>query len=630
MFREPSLLPVSVYGGFMARTAPHRATAGFIGLLLVALGGVVARAADPQPYTVTLKPTGNAALDAALTSSASLISLQKNAPVGPFALVTRAQQDEDRFRTALNSFGYYKAHIAISIANRALDDPGLVPFLDQAPADPPVPVQASFDLGPLFHIGQVDIQGTVPAEARSGLGLVQGQPALAASVLAARQNLLDAIRQAGYPLATVDMPPATVRLATDTLDVDFKADTGPKAVIGPVTVTGLKNMNEDFVRRRLLLHEGEPYSPAAIEKARADLASLGVFSQVRAMPAEHLNAQGQLPVTFDVAERKLHSVDISAAYSTDLGPNFNVGWHDRNLFGNAEQLNITAGNQFGGTAVTKPGFLAGIQFIKPDFLARDQSLEADLNIIDQSLQAYEQKAVTEKIAINRKLSDHWTGSVGVLGEQENITQESVERHYNLVGLPVTAKYDDTDSLFDPTKGIRVVLSATPLESLGGYHNSAFAIVQASGSTYFDFSGTGRSILAVRGLIGEASGASVFSLPPDQRFYAGGSSTVRGYRYQSVGPQFPNNREPTGGTAIAAGGIEFRQRFLENYGVVAFVDTGQVTARGSPYSSSWQVGAGIGARYYTSIGPIRLDFAVPLNKRPGDDSFEVYIGIGQAF
>ena len=613
----------------MARLARFHATAGLIGLLLVALAGA-AHAADPQPYIVTLKPTGNAALDAALTSSASLISLQKSAPVGPFALVARAQQDQGRFQTALNSFGYYKARIDLTIAGRALDDPGLVALLDRAPADPPVPVQASFVLGPLFHIGQIRIEGPVPAEARAGLGLAQGQPALAADVLAARQRLSDAIRQAGYPLATVDMPPATLQLATDTLDVDFKADPGPKAVIGPITITGLQSMNESFVRQRLLLHEGEPYSPAAIEKARADLASLGVFSVVRSMPADHVNAQGQLPVTFDVTERKLHAVDISVAYSTDLGPTFDVGWHDRNLFGNAEQLNITASNQFGGTDVTKPGFLAGIQFLKPDFLARNQTLEADLNIIDQNLQAYDQKAVTEKVALNRKLSDHWTGSVGVLGEQENITQEDITRHYNLIGLPITAKYDDTDSLFDPTKGIRAALSATPLESLGGYHNSAFAIVQAAGSTYFDLSGAGRSILAVRGLIGEASGASVFSLPPDQRFYAGGRSTVRGYRYQSVGPQFPNNHEPTGGTAIAAGGVEFRQRILQNYGVVAFVDAGEVTARGSPYSSSLQVGAGIGARYYTSIGPIRLDFAVPLDRRAGDDSFEVYIGIGQAF
>jgi translocation and assembly module TamA len=137
------------------------------------------------------------------------------------------------------------------------------------------------------------------------------------------------------------------------------------------------------------------------------------------------------------------------------------------------------------------------------------------------------------------------------------------------------------------------------------------------------------VIAMRGLTGKAFGVDLFSLPPDQRFYAGGSGTVRGFRYQSVGPQFPDGN-PTGGTAISAGSLELRQRILDKYGVVAFVDAGQVTANGAPFTSNWRVGAGIGARYYTSIGPIRLDVAIPLNREPHGDAFELYIGIGQAF
>jgi translocation and assembly module TamA len=137
------------------------------------------------------------------------------------------------------------------------------------------------------------------------------------------------------------------------------------------------------------------------------------------------------------------------------------------------------------------------------------------------------------------------------------------------------------------------------------------------------------VVALRGLVGQISGVGVFGLPPDQRFYAGGSGTVRGYRYQSIGPRFPSNR-PTGGTAISAGTVEFRQRILGNYGVVGFIDAGQVSDDGKPFTSQWRVGAGAGFRYYTPIGPIRLDVAVPLNKQSGGDSFELYIGIGQAF
>jgi translocation and assembly module TamA len=600
-------------------------------LLIVAallLGPAVTLGADPQPYSVTLKPTGNSALDQAIQDSSQLVSLKDKAPVGPFALIGRARDDVGRFQTALNSFGYYDAKVSVSVDGRPLDDPTLADRLQRAPASPPVPVEASFEPGPLFHLGRVTIKGEVPQAARDQLGLAPGQPAIASDVLAAQQRLLAAIRAAGHPMAKVELPPVTLRPAEHLLDVTFDASAGPYANIGNIAINGLQTVNESFVRRRLLLHPGQPYSPAALEAARADLANIGVFSVVRVQPGNAVEPDGTIPITIDVTERPLHAVDVTAAYSTDLGINLGAGWHHRNLFGNAEQLNITGGVQLGGNAVTKPGYNFGIQFIKPDFLARDQSLQVNLDAVKQSLQAYDQRALLERIELDRKLSEHWIGSVGLSGEQEEITQQGVTRRYNLVGLPLSARFDSTGNLLDPTHGFRASVQLTPLHSLGA-SNATFAIGQISGSAYLDIIGDGRSVLATRGLVGKVFGAGVFDLPPDQRFYAGGTGTVRGYRFQSVGPQFPDGN-PTGGTAISAGSVEFRQRILDRYGVVGFVDAGQVTANGAPFSSTWRVGAGVGARYYTSIGPIRLDVAVPLNRAPHGDAFELYLGIGQAF
>ncbi|MFI4983178.1 MAG: autotransporter assembly complex family protein, partial [Nevskiales bacterium] len=378
----------------------------------------------------------------------------------------------------------------------------------------------------------------------------------------------------GYALAKVELPPATLHPNETLLDVSFQVFSGPQLDIGPITLSGLHDMNEDFVRHRMRLQPGQRFTPEAIEQARSDLAALGVFSVVRAVPADQADAEGRLPLTIDVTERPLHAVDLNAAYSTDLGVNVGAGWHHRNLFGDAEQLNLTGAVQLGGTAVRKPGYVFGAQFIKPDFLALDQSLEIDLGAVKQSLDAYDQNALTQKIAINRKLSTHWLVGAGLTGEEERIRQEGVSSRYNLIGLPVTAKYDDTNNLFDPTTGMRAAFTVTPMQSLTG-QTATFLILQASGSTYFDLAGNGRSVLALRALVGQELGVgSAFSLPPDQRFYAGGSGTVRGYRYQSIGPQFPDDR-PTGGTAVSAGSVEFRQRILDKYGVVAFVDAGQV-------------------------------------------------------
>ena len=533
-----------------------------------------------------------------------------------------------RFETALRSFGYYKATVSTTIGGHVLTDPTLPTTIDQAPADPPLEVAVSFDLGPRFEIGSVSISPPVPPDVAAHLDLKPGQPAIAAQILAAQGRLLDALRADSYPLAKVPTPIAILHPDQNLLDVTFQPDPGPKADIGPISFNGLKHMNEAFVRQRLLIHQGEAFSPQAVETARADLSSIGVFSVVRANPASALDPQGQLPITFDLTERPLHAVDVGVGYSTDLGANFNLGWHDRNLFGNAEQLNLTASYQAGGDALVHPGYQAGAQFLKPDFLARDQQFELDLNAVKQDLQAYNQTALMEKVALNRKLSPHWTVSLGLSGEQESILQEDVTRHYNLVGIPASLKYDSTTSMLDPTQGIRAAILLTPTQSLGT-PGATFLLAQVSGSTYLDFFDNGRSVLALRGLVGQASGVGLFGLPPDQRFYAGGSATVRGYRYQTLGPQFPDEK-PTGGTAISAGTVEMRQRILGNYGVVGFVDVGQVSANGEPFTSDWHAGAGVGARYYTPIGPIRLDVAVPLNKLPGGDSFELYIGIGQAF
>ncbi len=603
-----------------------------IASMLVLLAGSavpqVGLAADPQPYAVIMRPTGETTLDAALNASSTLLSLRESAPVSGFALVQRARQDQQRFTTALRSFGYYGATIHVMIDGLGLDNPTLPDLIEAAPASPPLPVAASFDLGPQFTLGTVTVEGRVPPDVTAQLHLKRGDAAVSAPVLAARGRILDALRQDGYPLATVPVPVAVLHPDRRQLDVTFHPSPGPRADIGPIAVTGLQDMHESFVRKRLLLHQGERYSPAAIEKARADLASLGPFAVVRVRTADRLDARGQLPVTFDVTERKRHTVDAGIAYSTDLGIELTAGWHDRNLLGNAEQLNLTAMTQLGGNAMTKPGYRFGAQFLKPDVLALDQVLETDLNAVKQSLQAYDQTALLEKISLNRKLWPHWAASLGLSGEQESIIQEDVTRHYNLVGLPATLRYDSSNNLLDPTQGVRALLSVTPAQALG-QAKSTFVIAQIAGSTYLDLAGDGRSVLALRGLVGQASGAGVFGLPPDQRFYAGGSSTVRGFRYQTLGPQFTDGK-PTGGTAISAGSIEFRQRFLGSYGVVGFLDVGQVSATGTPFSSNWHAGAGIGARYYTAIGPIRVDVAVPLNKEPGGDSFDLYIGIGQAF
>jgi translocation and assembly module TamA len=424
--------------------------------------------------------------------------------------------------------------------------------------------------------------------------------------------------------------------AADGLDVSFHVTAGPRVDIGPITLTNTGRVNQPYLRRRLLVHQGQLYQPSKIEAARQDLASIGVFSGVVVRAAPKLDAEGELPLTFDFAARPRHAVSFNIAYSTDLGGSAGVTWSDRNVFGNAEQLNLSAAmTGLGGTATTGLGYDVTAQLLKPDFLQRDQQIEWDLGAIKQDLDAYKQTAFTAGTTLTRKLSKQWTVSLGLTAEQEQIIQEGVTRDYTLVALPVTGKFDSTglsNPLDDATHGIRATIGASPTESIS--NSATFVILQGSASTYFDFarfgwSKPGMSVLAVRGLVGSAQGASQFELPPDQRFYGGGSSTVRGFKYQSVGPLFADDN-PEGGAAVDAATVEFRQRVWGNIGAAVFLDAAQVNASSAPFEGTLREGVGVGARYYTPIGPIRVDIAVPVNEPPHGDSFELYLGLGQAF
>ncbi len=590
-------------------------------------------AAGPVAYNAVLAPTGDAALDHALEASSTLLSLKKAGPVGPFALIGRARNDQQRFQTVLDSFGHYDGKVTIRIAGHPLDDPALPKILAEIPQKQNVPVNVSIEPGPLFHLGRVAIEGAIPEQARQAFRLAPGQPARAADVLAAGTRLLNALKDEGHALAKVSEPVAMLNPASRTLDVTFKVDPGPRIDLGPISITGLKTVHESFVRRRLKIHPGEQFSPAALSAERANLAKLPIFSSVSIRPADHTDAEGGLPVSILVGERPLHVVSFGASYSTDLGVGLTASWEDRNLFGNAEDLTLSAGTTLGGTAITAPGYNVNARFAKPDFLVRDQSLIATLGTVDESLDPYDRTAVTAGVALERPLLPHLTGSIGVAAERERVTQNGLTNHFTLLGLPLRLTYDTTNSLLDPTKGVRASLQLTPTASFGP-PSADFVLAQLNASKYLDFSALagekpGRSVLALRGMAGVALGTGLDALPADKRFYAGGSGTVRGYKYLSVGPQFPDGT-PSGGTAFSAGSIELRQRVFGNWGMAAFLDGGQVSTNGDPFSGGLHFGAGGGIRYYTPIGPIRLDAAVPLNREPGGDSFEIYIGLGEAF
>jgi len=652
--------------------------------------GACAYAADPQPYKVDMASTGDSSLSSTLKATSDLETLRKSAPVGPFGLIGRARGYLERLKTVLESFGYYQSYVEIRIDGLPLDDPGLGEELTSKSKDEEAQVKITFSLGPQYHLGKIEVDGEVAPQTQKVLGLESGALAVAADVLAAGDRLLNALQDEGYAFAKVDPPVAYEDPPNRLLDVKFHAVPGPLVQIGAIQIRGLKHMKDAFVRKRLLVHTGQQYSAAKVEAARKDLLALGTFSSVSVRVADKPDNEGRVPIALDTRERLQHAVSLSAAYSSDLGGSTGVTWTQRNVSGKADSLTLSADaiHLGGGTASNGIGYDVNGKYLIPDWKVRDQSLQTSVGAIKQYLDAYDQTAYTGGFTVSRRLSSIWSVSDGFNIEEEHILQHECATEencilqdetcvhldgtpkqddpcinrafsYTLLALPITALFNTTglDSpLQDATHGLRVSFGVTPTFSIG-HPNAKFFVTQATGSLYFDLNNLrlndrpGRSVLALRALAGLAAGASEFALPPDQRFYAGGSGTIRGYRYQSVGPSFANGN-PIGGTAINAGTAEYRQRIGTNFGTAVFVDAGNVSKNLNPLNGALRFGVGAGLRYYTPIGPIRLDIAVPLSKRGtqtitnkdlsktppttttttirGDDPFEVYIGLGQAF
>ncbi|MDO9708211.1 autotransporter assembly complex protein TamA [Paracraurococcus lichenis] len=614
-------------------------------LLLLLLAGFAlaqepAPAPDTLPYTVEIAPTGDGRLDAALRAVSQLVSLRESAPTTAGGVLGRADGDRERLQRALQSEGYWAGTSRIAMAGTEVGDPTLGERLD-AVRQRPLPIRITIDKGPQYRIASIALQADTPAGQRAvdaaaatPYGLAVGDPARAEPVLAAERTLLDRLLAAGHPLATVAGRQTTVDHDRRVMDVAWRFAPGPVAVFAAPAVEGMTRVSGDFLRAQAARIEGERYSPEALEKERQSLMALGAFGSVRARAADRLDEAGRLPVTFAVTERPRHALGVNLAYETNYGPSVRVYWEHRNLFGRAERLRLEAEIARLGTngGLDQSTYRIGGTYRDPAVfglnIGPDWAFIGSLYGLRERLEAYDRDAVTFSALLERRFSERLTGNIGpVLDFGSSGPPGGTLTPYQIAGVQVGGRWDAADSLLDPARGWRVNGTLTPSWSFR--ESTPFAPLRITGSTYWDVLGDRRTILAARGSLGSLLGADLPNVPRHVRFYAGGGGSVRGYDYQSIGPRDALNR-PSGGASLVEASLELRQRIWGDIGGVAFVDAGSVGTSSAPDTSNLRFGAGLGLRYYTAIGPIRADIAVPLVKQRDNSAFGLYVGIGQAF
>jgi len=565
----------------------------------------------------------------------SLLENQLDTPPADVeALITRARADEQRLIGALYGIGYYGGAVNVAIAGQpvSLIEPGSPPRLPPNP----VPIEVTVQPGPRFEFGSVKIvqpqspDGTISSNP-ADYNMRPGRVARSANILGAEQQLVNAWRDKGYPLARISRRDVVADHATRKLDVELVVDPGPRATFGQVTIEGSEGVDTEFIRRLVQIEPGEIYSPQAVIRARDRLRALNTFNQVRMIEAEQLTPEGQLPLTIQLEDRKPRYVGASASYSTIDGGEVAAYWGHRNLFGEAERLRIDVKvKDIASTEVDDYTYELKAEFVKPAVYGVDTDFVTDVSLFHEhpDNDSYRAYGVRGKVGFAHRFSDELSGTLSAEGQFSHADDAFGERDYKLLGLNGFLSYDRRNDVMNPTHGYRVFGRVNPLVDLG--RGDIFSVNRIDAAAYYPLDKAERYVVAGRVALGSIFGTDLEGVPPERRFYAGGGGSLRGYAYQNVSPR--RNGKITGGRGLFEASLELRAKVTKSIGIVPFVDFATVSSDALPGLGDTvnKVGTGLGFRYYTAIGPIRLDLAVPLQPGKGDPDFGMYIGLGQSF
>lgn len=521
-------------------------------------------------------------------------------------------EDMSIVRRALTAAGYYAANVDFRIDGEGEER-----------------LKAIFEIepGPLFRVANhvVVYENAGDAERPQSFedaGLKIDERADGASLERNQQAFLSALWAKGYPAARMTARRADARIDEGTADAIYSFESGPRADFNGVDIEGVEHTNSDFLEKLKTWENGELFDRARLVAYRDRIAATGLFSTIEVAPGV-VDADGTAPVRVVVTERQRRTIGAGVSFSTSEGPGGRLFLEYRNLFHRGERARA----EIAGSEVSQsikfdvlkplPGFpgsaFANLTFTNetPDaFTARSLEIAGGLakDFLDDRLEARAGLAL-ETSKVEPKLTTATTGD---------------ERTY-FISAPLSVTWDTEDDPLSLTEGARATFIAAPY-----FGSDQFTRLEAIARSRAHFGADDRFTLAGRFRVAATAGQALRTLPSNKRVFAGGGSSVRGYDYQLVGP-LDANGVPIGGRSAVEAALEARARILKRVEIAAFADAGAVYAESFPdFVGDYLVGAGGGVRYLSSIGPIRLDFAVPLEKRATDRDFQFYVSLGQPF
>lgn len=586
-----------------------RATAILAALIWIVMAAGAAWAQGGLAYDVRLEGLANSKAKDLFDEVSVLEDLKKTPPRSLAELRDRVRRDVKSLERILQSRGYYASRVSYRV-ERGGERIAIVLMVEEG-------VRYNWTTS---SVRWADAAATAELEAIVTAAQPKlPRPLLNASIVNFEQAVLSRLPEIGYPQPRLIRRDVVVDHATATVALTLDIDPGPRAAFGEVRFEGLDSVKPAYLKRLVPWQTGDAYDARLVDRFRLDLAKTNLFSAVE---VETRPDGSVVPLIARVREAKHRTYGAGGGYSTSDGFGGNAFWEHRNFFGQGERLRL-----LGAAAEIEQSLAASLDV--PSFRRHDQRLLIGASLRREAPDAYTSYSAETSVVLERPFADHWTLLFGGALEYSRVTDLDGTRHFYLLGGRGGVRRDDTDSLLDPTRGSRFSISARPFigEQSGALQ---FTIFEAAASAYLALDDRRYYVMAARLKAGTVIGADLGRLPATKRFYAGGGSSVRGYRYQFAGP-LDANGDPIGGRSLIEAGLEARLRIAERLGIVPFIEAGQVDAQSLPdFKEKVFVGAGVGARYYTSFAPVRLDIAFPLTRRDVDHHFEIYISLGQSF
>jgi len=601
--------------------------------------GPVEEAGEPAPvrYVVLVEGMEETGLEGRFRDLSALIDARGEAVNGAM-IAARAEEDEALMVRLLRSEGYYDA-VAASAIEQVPEEAGMLR------------VTLTASPGYIYRFGAIDITGAAPeptAIAREALRLASGEPIVAEQVEAAEANVLLRLPQQGYPFPEIGLRDIELDPETQLGDYALPLDAGPRAVFAGFTTDGELAFDAEHVGVLARFERGELYDRRMVDDLREAMVSTRLFDSVSAEPVRtgEIAPDGSEYVNILVRQEAgpPRSLDANAGFSTGEGFRIEGAWEHRNLFPPEGSLRVAA---IAGTAEQN----LSVRFRRNNWGQRDRALLLQFEAGQRDYEAFQGYTTRLYGLVTRESTPIWqkvwTYAYGaeILATNESRVGRarlSLSDAYFIGGLVGQLGYDRSNSLLDPTGGFRLLGRINPEASLRD-GTDVYLRNLIEGSAYYPVGE--QFVVAGRARFGSIYGIERDRLAPSRRFYAGGGGSVRGFGFQELGPREivpnpdfdPENPDaepatisvPLGGRSLAEFAIEGRYRF-GNYGVVGFVDAGQVYESEYPSFDSMRFGVGVGGRLYTNFGPIRLDVATPIGRREGESRISIYVSIGQAF